>query len=110
MKEIIINTNNENTENIMLIEDGELTEYYNEEDEENVLEGNIYCGIVKNILPGMQSAFVDIGKDRNAFLHIKDILPKMNNETGNKEIDFSGYKVEYQNWNMSDIGEQININ
>ncbi len=94
MKEIIINTNNENTENIMLIEDGELTEYYNEEDEENVLEGNIYCGIVKNILPGMQSAFVDIGKDRNAFLHIKDILPKMNNETGNKEIDFSGYKVE----------------
>lgn len=94
MKEIIINTNNENTANIMLIEDGELTEYYNEEDEENVLEGNIYCGIVKNILPGMQSAFVDIGKDRNAFLHIKDILPKMNNETGNKEIDFSGYKVE----------------
>lgn len=94
MKEIIINANNENTENIMLIEDGELTEYYNEEDEENVLEGNIYCGIVKNILPGMQSAFVDIGKDRNAFLHIKDILPKMNNETGNKEIDFSGYKVE----------------
>ena len=37
----------------------------------NAFEGNIYCGIVRNILPGMQSAFVDIGEDKNAFLHIK---------------------------------------
>ena len=66
MKEIIINQTKEGNRLIALVEDGKLIEKYDEIPEIEPLEGNIYCGIVKDILPGMQSAFVDIGEDRNA--------------------------------------------
>lgn len=42
----------------------------------------------------MQAAFVDIGKSKNAFLHIKDILPKKSNETGNKNEDFENINIK----------------
>ena len=46
-----------------------------------------------DILPGMQAAFVNIGDEKNAFLHIKDILPKVSNETGNKNEDLNKYNI-----------------
>ena len=85
MKEIIINQNEDSSKIIALVENGRLIEKYDEKQEERVLEGNIYCGIVKDILPGMQSAFIDIGENKNAFIHIKDIIPKVSNTTGNKD-------------------------
>ena len=94
MKEIIISKNENNTYMVLLLEDGKIVEKYDESENNKILEGNIYCGIVKNVLPGMQSAFVDIGEDKNAFLHIKDVIPKVSNETGNKEEDFSKYKIK----------------
>ena len=42
----------------------------------------------------MQSAFVDIGESKNAFIHIKDIIPKTSEVTGNKEEDYSKYKMK----------------
>ena len=48
-------------------EDGSLAELYVERKGGERLVGNIYKGKVKNVLPGMQAAFVDIGLDRNAF-------------------------------------------
>lgn len=51
-------------------------------------------GKVQKILPGMQAAFVDIGKSKNVFLHIKDILPKRSNETGNKNEDFENINIK----------------
>ncbi|MCF8008821.1 MAG: ribonuclease, partial [Halanaerobiales bacterium] len=39
---------------------------------------NVYKGRVKDVLPGMQAAFVDIGLEKNAFLHISDIYPLLN--------------------------------
>lgn len=76
MTEIIIQANNHEKQ-IALIENGKLIEYYEEDKEYRRREGNIYIGIVKDIISGMQSAFVDIGTEKNSFIHLKDILPKI---------------------------------
>ena len=61
---------------IALVEDGNLIEYYEEGEEDNKNEGNIYIGVVKDIVKGMQAAFVDIGIEKNSLIHLKDILEK----------------------------------
>ena len=76
---------------IALINDGILEEYYEENNESNRNEGNIYIGIVKDIIKGMQAAFVDIGTEKNGFIHLKDILPKVD-ET--KEKQNTDVKIE----------------
>ena len=93
MQELLIDVKNKQ-KNILLLENGKLTERYVEEDGQERLEGNIYLGIVENVLPGMQAAFVDIGKEKNTFIHIRDILPKVSNETGNKNENFSKYDIK----------------
>lgn len=57
---------------VALLEAGELMEVSVERSESGHLVGNIYKGKVKNVLPGMQAAFVDIGRDKNAFLYMGD--------------------------------------
>ena len=76
MTELYIQTIN-NKKEIALVENGKLIEYYEEEDTIERKEGNIYIGIVKDVIKGMQSAFVDIGTEKNSFIHLKDILPKV---------------------------------
>ena len=61
---------------IILVEDGKIIEYYEEKEEDNRNEGNIYIGVVKDIVKGMQAAFVDIGIEKNSLIHLKDILEK----------------------------------
>ncbi len=90
MKELIISKNKRKI--AVLVQNGKLVEQY--EETESVLEGNIYCGVVKDVLPGMQAAFVDIGEDKNAFIHIKDIVPKVSSQTGNKLEEMSKYKIK----------------
>ena len=92
MREVIINKDENNQKTAVLVQNGKIIEQYKEN--ENVLEGNIYCGIVKDVLPGMQAAFVDIGEDKNAFIHIKDLIPKVSNLTGNKVEEMSNYKIK----------------
>lgn len=78
-------------EKIALLENGKLVEYYDENDFSKRREGNIYIGIARNIVEGMQSAFFDIGTERNSFIHLKDILKKFD-ETKEKivtDIDIS---------------------
>jgi ribonuclease G len=58
------------------LEDNKLMEYRVERDERVV--GSIFKGIVQNVLPGMDAAFVDIGLERNAYLSIADLLPEEN--------------------------------
>ena len=81
----------ENEEKIALVENGKLIEYYEESENTNRKEGNIYIGIVKDIIKGMQSAFVDIGTEKNSFIHLKDILPKIDEtkETADNTIDIT---------------------
>ncbi len=93
MKEIIVNSTKEKN-TIVFVENGKLLEKYEEYDGLQRLEGNIYLGKITDILPGMQAAFVDIGDTQNAFLHIKDILPKASNKTGNKNEDLNKYDIK----------------
>ena len=76
MKEILLSHNNERT-TIALLENGILIEKYEDIENKNYLEEKIYLGVIKDILPGMQAAFVDIGEEKNTFIHLKDILPKI---------------------------------
>lgn len=76
MKELVI-LGSEDKKVICLIEDEELVEKYEEDEKDKSIEGNIYIGKVQNIITGLQSAFVNIGEKRNAFIHVKDILPKV---------------------------------
>ena len=76
MKEIFINKENDVAQ-IVLVENGNLLEKYEENEKKKRLEGRIYLGRVQNVLQGMQAAFIDIGEDRNTFIHLKDILPKV---------------------------------
>ncbi|MGQ9621980.1 MAG: Rne/Rng family ribonuclease [Candidatus Caldatribacteriaceae bacterium] len=57
-----------------LLEDGKVVEFFFERAVELRLAGNVYKGIVENVLPGIQSAFVNIGLDKNAFLFVGDML------------------------------------
>lgn len=84
MKEIIIDKEND-TRKIMLLENGKLVEYYEENNEYNRLEGNIYLGKIRNVLPGIQAAFVDIGEGKNTFIQVKDIYPKIDQTIQNIE-------------------------
>ena len=64
MKEIFIKKT-ENIAQIVLLENGNVIEQYEENDKKKRLEGKIYLGRVQNVLQGMQAAFIDIGEDRN---------------------------------------------
>ena len=90
MLEILISRDNKERK-IALLENGKLIEYYVDEEESIRKEGNIYIGIVKDIVKGMQSAFVDIGTEKNSFIHLKDILDKIDEskENINPKIDIS---------------------
>ena len=90
MLEILISREKEERK-IALLENGKLLEYYVDEENSIRKEGNIYIGIVKDIVKGMQSAFVDIGTEKNSFIHLKDILDKIDEskENINPKIDIS---------------------
>ncbi len=64
---------------VSLIEDGRLNEYYVEYKENNLITGNIYKGKVVNVLQGLQTAFVDIGLQKNAFLYVGETLDDKGN-------------------------------
>jgi ribonuclease G len=70
--EILINVTREETR-VGLLEGGQVVEFYVERKRDASLVGNIYKGRVVKILPGMQSAFVDIGLEKSAFLYVTDI-------------------------------------
>jgi ribonuclease G len=71
-KDIIINSSEFETR-IAILENSKLTELWVERPESERIVGDIYKGIVKAVLPGMQAAFLDLGLERSAFLHISDI-------------------------------------
>jgi ribonuclease G len=73
-KELVISVNGREKK-IAVIEDGRTTEFYIERGEENSgVVGNIYKGRVQRVLPGMQSAFVEIGLERDGFLYVSDFF------------------------------------
>ena len=72
-KELFVSSTPHETK-IGLVEDDQLAEVYFERENEYTLAGSIYKGRVTRVLPGMQSAFVDIGLERDAFLYVSDFF------------------------------------
>ncbi len=72
-KELFVSSTPHETK-VAIVEDDQLTEVYYERENEYTLAGSIYKGRVTRVLPGMQSAFVNIGLERDAFLYVSDFL------------------------------------
>src|SRR5688572_2682576 len=73
-KEMIVSVNGREKK-IAILDNGKVTEFYIERGEENSgVVGNVYKGRVMRVLPGMQSAFVDIGLERDAYLYVSDFF------------------------------------
>ena len=85
-KEIYISSTPHETR-LAIVESDELTEIYYERENEYTLAGSIYNGKVTRVLPGMQSSFVDIGLERDAFLYITDFMEEA---ADTAEFDHSG--------------------
>src|ERR1700720_3411837 len=75
-KELVISAAPHETR-VAVLEDGQLCEIYIEREKEFALVGSIYKGRVTRVLPGMQSAFVDIGLDSDAFLYVGDFFENL---------------------------------
>src|SRR5208337_4275105 len=78
-KEICISTTPHETR-LAILEEDQLTEIYFERENEYTLAGSIYKGRVTRVLPGMQSAFVDVGLERDAFLYVTDFLEEQEDQ------------------------------
>ena len=80
MENILINCTSRETRVAILV-DGVLQDLFIERTKARGLVGNVYWGRIVRVLPGMQSAFVDVGLERTAFLHVSD-MPEAHQEEG----------------------------
>lgn len=87
MSELIVNDNEEKID-VCMLENGSISEIYSYESGEESILGNIYIGKVRDVVDGMQAAFIDIGLEKNAFIAIKDAVPKVDVTKVEQKIDF----------------------
>jgi len=72
---------------VAVLEDDRVAEVYLERPEHRSIAGNIYLGIVDNVLPGMEAAFVEIGLEKNGFLYVDEIVgPELEGRKGARKI------------------------
>ena len=93
MLEILVQTKTKEEKELAVMEDGVLTERYIEKEKQKRLEGNIYIGKVENVLKGIQAAFVNLGEDKNAYIHVKDMIPSPDNVHGTKEVKMTSLDI-----------------
>src|SRR5829696_9945733 len=72
-KEMVVSSTPHETR-VAILEDDQVVEIFIEREQSRGVVGNIYKGRVSKVLPGMQSAFVDLGLDRDAFLYVSDVI------------------------------------
>ncbi|HTV57914.1 MAG TPA: Rne/Rng family ribonuclease [Verrucomicrobiae bacterium] len=99
-KELVISATPHETR-VAILEEGQLCEFYVEREKEFALVGSVYKGRVTRVLPGMQSAFVDIGLDSDAFLYVSDFLEEI------EELDHIVTTVEEKVQKMEDQGGDV---
>lgn len=75
-RELVIDSNRSEV-NIALLEDKSLVELHNEKSNNNFAVGDVFLGKVKKIMPGLNAAFVDVGYEKDAFLHYLDLGPQI---------------------------------
>jgi ribonuclease G len=72
---------------VAVLEDDQVAEVYLERPEKRSIAGNIYLGVVDNVLPGMEAAFVEIGLEKNGFLYVDEIVgPELEGRKGARKI------------------------
>ena len=116
-KELIINSAPQGVE-IALLEDKQLVELHNENIDANFAVGDLYLGKVKKLIPGLNAAFVDVGFEKDAFLHYTDLSPfirsilKFTNQSVNTKAeaqqDFSQFNIEPEIIKTGKITEVLN--
>jgi ribonuclease G len=102
-KELIINAAPQAVE-IALLEDKMLVELHSEKADANFTVGDLYLGKVKKLIPGLNAAFIDVGFEKDAFLHYTDLSPYVRsilkftnicmNDKSDRSFDFSKFTVE----------------
>ena len=92
-KEICISSTPHETR-LAILENDQLTEVYYERENEYTLAGSIYKGRVTRVLPGMQSAFVDLGLERDAFLYVTDFMEEQEDSSDFERLPASGRSEE----------------
>ncbi|HKB80888.1 MAG TPA: ribonuclease E/G, partial [Thermoanaerobaculia bacterium] len=106
-REIVINTTKHESR-IAVLDDGQVVELWVERTRHRTIVGNIYKGRVTKVLPGMQSAFVDVGLERDAFLYVSDVLDEVEDYEGTEELPLE--EVSRQEASISDLlreGQEI---
>lgn len=104
-REIIINCHTfENR--VAVKEDNHLVEYIVEKPHQQYLVGNIYKGIVKNVLPAMGAAFVDIGLSRTAFIHYNDLITGYFDD---EENEIKPERLKYHDRDSSNIRKYLKV-
>src|SRR5262249_50597092 len=93
-KELFVSSTPHETK-VGMVEDDQLAEVYLERENEYTLAGSIYKGKVTRVLPGMQSAFVDIGLERDAFLYVSDFMELTEHDDDVEEVVPTGGAVAH---------------
>jgi ribonuclease G len=72
---------------VAVVEDGKVAEAYLERPERRSIAGNIYKGVVDNVLPGMEAAFIEIGLEKNGFLYVDEVIaPELEGRSRGRKI------------------------
>ncbi len=115
-KELIINVAPTGVE-IALLEDKKLVELHHEKTDASFAVGDLYLGKVKKLIPGLNAAFIDVGFEKDAFLHYTDLSPfarsilKFTNlamSDKNSEFDFAKFHIEPEIVKTGKINEVLN--
>ena len=115
-KELIINSSADGVE-IALLEDKKLVEIHNEKMDTRWAVGDLYLGKVRKIIPGLNAAFVDVGFEKDAFLHYTDLSPYIKSiikytqdviNNNDNSFDFSKFQTAPEIVNTGNISEVLN--
>ena len=116
-KELIINAAPSGVE-IALLEDKKLVELHNEKADANFGVGDLYLGKVKKLIPGLNAAFIDVGFEKDAFLHYTDLSPyarsilkftqQAMNDQNENGFDFAKFQIEPEIVKTGKINEVLN--
>ena len=115
-KELIINSAPQGVE-IALLEDKKLVELHNEKADASFAVGDLYLGKVRKLIPGLNAAFVDVGFEKDAFLHYTDLSPYARSllkftqqsiaDTTANGFDFARFEVEAEIVKTGKINEVL---
>lgn len=115
-KELVINASPGGVQ-IALLEEKKLVELHNDKADANFAVGDLYLGKVKKLMPGLNAAFVDVGFEKDAFLHYTDLSPyarsilkftQLAMNANGTPVDFSSFEIEPEIIKTGKINEVLN--